>query len=267
MFADDPEFATWIDHQAKLVDAVDEKDLLRLLLEMVEALSPGGYVTGGGLGHARGIVPRPGEDPLGSLADEAFAIYVGGGYLLDPFYRRYRAGESGCLFLSEIKPDGFEEAEFCRRFYTAFDIVDELVHIVQIDGRGAVLISQSRLGSEGAFSGVEKMRHRVAHPLVAAHARRCANLLFSHKAEGSVEPRTIDVAVDQFGADLLTPREHEVIRLALYGHNAKSVAVQLGISADTVKVHRKRAYAKLRVSSQGELFFKFLEHLGLEVYE
>jgi DNA-binding CsgD family transcriptional regulator len=78
---------------------------------------------------------------------------------------------------------------------------------------------------------------------------------------------SLDAALEGFGEGLLTPRENDVIGLVLYGHNTQSVAVQLGISADTVKLHRKHAYAKLRVSSQGELFFKFLEHLGLETSE
>ena len=69
--------------------------------------------------------------------------------------------------------------------------------------------------------------------------------------------------MDRFGVNLLTPREHEVVDLVLRGHNSESVARQLEIARDTVKFHRKRADAKLRVRSQGELFYMFLESLGL----
>jgi DNA-binding CsgD family transcriptional regulator len=50
----------------------------------------------------------------------------------------------------------------------------------------------------------------------------------------------------------------------LRGHNSESVAHQLGISWNTARRHRTRAYAKLGVSSQGELFYAFLRTLGLE---
>ncbi|MCY1250836.1 Bacterial regulatory protein, luxR family [compost metagenome] len=49
-------------------------------------------------------------------------------------------------------------------------------------------------------------------------------------------------------------REAEVIRLMLKGHSTKSIARHLGNSPETVKVHRKRIYSKLKISSQGELF-------------
>ena len=47
----------------------------------------------------------------------------------------------------------------------------------------------------------------------------------------------------------------------LHGHSTKSIASRLGISVETVKLHRKHAYAKLEVSSQAELFYLFLDSL------
>ena len=50
----------------------------------------------------------------------------------------------------------------------------------------------------------------------------------------------------------------DVVNLLLHGHDTQSVAANLEIARETVKLHRRHAYAKLRVSSQGELFYKFL---------
>ena len=69
------------------------------------------------------------------------------------------------------------------------------------------------------------------------------------------------LALDDFGSSLLTERETQVINLVLHGHSTKSVAERLGISVETVKLHRKHAYAKLEVSSQAELFYLFLDSL------
>ena len=54
-------------------------------------------------------------------------------------------------------------------------------------------------------------------------------------------------------------RETQVINLVLHGHSTKTVADKLSISMETVKLHRKHAYAKLEVSSQAELFYLFLD--------
>jgi DNA-binding CsgD family transcriptional regulator len=65
-----------------------------------------------------------------------------------------------------------------------------------------------------------------------------------------------------FGASVLTRRERQVVELVLLGHNTRLIAEKLGISIETVKLHRKHAYAKLDISSQAELFFLFMEALS-----
>jgi len=52
----------------------------------------------------------------------------------------------------------------------------------------------------------------------------------------------------------LTRREVEVCAAIVMGYRAEAVALRLGISPNTVATHRKRAYAKLMISSQTELF-------------
>ena len=53
-----------------------------------------------------------------------------------------------------------------------------------------------------------------------------------------------------------------MINLVLHGHSTRTLAEKLAISAETVKLHRKHAYAKLEVSSQAELFYLFLDSLA-----
>ena len=52
----------------------------------------------------------------------------------------------------------------------------------------------------------------------------------------------------------LTARELDVIRLVLSGCSNKEAAAKLDISAETVKVHRRHVYAKLKIKSQSDLF-------------
>jgi|GEM_PF-6879613 len=51
----------------------------------------------------------------------------------------------------------------------------------------------------------------------------------------------------------LTPREREVLDLALKGHSSKVVAPELGISHRTVELHRSHLLEKLGVTSVSEL--------------
>jgi len=53
---------------------------------------------------------------------------------------------------------------------------------------------------------------------------------------------------------LLSPRERDVIELVLQGFASAAISTLLRVTLETVKTHRKRAYRKLRISSQAELF-------------
>jgi DNA-binding CsgD family transcriptional regulator len=59
------------------------------------------------------------------------------------------------------------------------------------------------------------------------------------------------------GGYQLTPREADVCAHILLGYSALAISLNLGISINTVTTHRKRAYAKLRVCSQNELFERY----------
>nr|WP_246739578.1 helix-turn-helix transcriptional regulator [Martelella sp. HB161492] len=61
----------------------------------------------------------------------------------------------------------------------------------------------------------------------------------------------------EFAANL-TGREREIAALILKGHSTGSIALTTGITAGTVKIHRKNLYRKLGISSQGELYHLFL---------
>ncbi|MFN3575403.1 MAG: helix-turn-helix transcriptional regulator, partial [Tabrizicola sp.] len=59
-----------------------------------------------------------------------------------------------------------------------------------------------------------------------------------------------------------TPRQVEVALLILQGHSTASIALQLQISPQTVKVFRRQLYARCGLSSQAELFGLLMPLLG-----
>lgn len=56
----------------------------------------------------------------------------------------------------------------------------------------------------------------------------------------------------------LTPHETKLLRMLVEGHNYKSVAVELGVSINTVSFHMRRIYEKLQVHSKSEAVSKAL---------
>jgi len=59
----------------------------------------------------------------------------------------------------------------------------------------------------------------------------------------------------------ITPRETQVVAQVLEGHSSESISRRLGISAGTVRIHRRNIYAKLGISSQQELFSIFFREV------
>ena len=52
----------------------------------------------------------------------------------------------------------------------------------------------------------------------------------------------------------LSPREKEIANGILKGLSYKSVAIEYGISIDTVRIHIKNIYRKLKINSKSQLF-------------
>ena len=56
----------------------------------------------------------------------------------------------------------------------------------------------------------------------------------------------------------LTPHETKLLRMLVEGHNYKTVAVELGVSINTISFHMRHIYEKLHVHSKSEAVSKAL---------
>ena len=61
---------------------------------------------------------------------------------------------------------------------------------------------------------------------------------------------------------VITRREREITQLLLRGHSSKSVARELDIAPGTVMVHKRNLFSKLGITSQFELFSRFISDLS-----
>lgn len=192
--------------------------------------------------------------------------YQEGPYLLDPFYlAATRPVEAGLYRMRDLAPDRFYQGEYFRSYYVQTGLAEEIGFFVEIPEGAMVVLSLMR--DERPFSSREMRALEEMRPVVdSAICRHWANLpsQFDHSAQDKQRPAresAIERSFHSFGDGVLTAREREIVEHTLKGHSADAVGRILGISPGTVRIHRRNIYAKLRISSQGELFSRFIQTL------
>ena len=191
--------------------------------------------------------------------------YLIGPYLLDPFYlAANRPMPPGLYRLRDLAPDRFYQGEYYRNYYARTGLAEEIGFFVDIAPNAVIVVSLMR--AERAFSSKDIRALQELAPAVIASARRqWAGLSVHPPTEMSANVGTetkVEQSFASFGQGVLTPREREIVEHTLKGHSAEAIGNILKISSGTVRIHRRNVYAKLRISSQGELFSKFIQALG-----
>ena len=74
--------------------------------------------------------------------------------------------------------------------------------------------------------------------------------------------RKVQPLQEEIDADLLTPRQRDILRLVSIGHTNREIAEVLEISVRTVEVHRFNLMRRLNVRNVAQLLRRVLQ-LGL----
>ena len=185
--------------------------------------------------------------------------FVKGPFLLDPYYlAAYRDNRFGVFRLRDLSPVGFKDSEYYKAWYRNCGYQDECGYLIALPAGGFINIALGKTRPRATFTKTQLGILEAIGPTVDA---LCQQHWTAHESSASSEQLRAQLhsALNAFGSSLLTERETQVINLVLHGHSTKTVAEKLSISMETVKLHRKHAYAKLEVSSQAELFYLFLD--------
>jgi DNA-binding CsgD family transcriptional regulator len=144
------------------------------------------------------------------------------------------------------------------------ELQDEMACFTDLQDGRFLFFSFGRRASEAHFRRRELQAVTRDLPVLVALCRQHFNgASYSHENPGvNMDDLRLNIALERFGESSLTPREHEVAAFILKGHSSKSLAREISISPATVKIHRRNIYRKLSISSQSELFAKFLTTLG-----
>ena len=149
----------------------------------------------------------------------------------------------GLLMVSAIPYRSFKELDLRHGFST----------LVLVVGR------RTRM-----FSKAEISRLRQVESIVHAAMQNIWQRWSATPASGGRDAglhRRLTRCFENFGEGLLTDREREITQLLLRGHSTKSIARALRIAPGTVMVHKRNLFAKLGITSQFELFSRFIDAL------
>lgn len=199
--------------------------------------------------------------------------YVDYGFRLDPVLRDLAPAlrQHEALFIRHQRAHDIFDAKYRQTFYATARAGQKLVLGARANA-GTYYLNFYRAPertsySEGQVATLSEIGSLLCQ-LVAKHHRLTLREALGYKgaAEAAAAPLAhivpaIRRALLESGAQL-TAREAEICSAIAVGMTTAGISLKLGISANTVATHRKRAYAKLGISSQNELFLRYYTAAG-----
>lgn len=195
--------------------------------------------------------------------------YVLAGHRRDPIWKTAISNGVNRPFV--VIPSAVNDAAYRREFYDSPNVFEEVALCSQREGR-LVYVAYYREKQKGHFNTDEVDCLSACGQAVMAVLAKQADI--SRRLGGQAirpQPLTRDQLLKKVhsvileDAPQLTRREAEICAGIILGYTVLGLSLNLGISINTVATHRKRAYAKLKVSSQNELFthyFGLVERLN-----
>ncbi len=194
-------------------------------------------------------------------------VYLAATYVLDPVYQFHnQKGDRGVYWLEEMAPDNFLRSRYYEWYYGRIGILDEITIFQPVNETTTVTISMGTNARSGRrfTSKEEKSLKKMA---AVIHALIDCDWEFRKHVEGpgtSAGPlfANLQALLDDRHGIQLSGRQAQIAIMILQGHSSPSIARDLGISPQTVKVFRRQLYTKCGITSQSELFAMMLPLLG-----
>ncbi|ONH49551.1 regulatory protein, luxR family [Pseudomonas cedrina] len=219
-----------------------------------------------------GSAPKPliaqgGSQSSSRLAQELSECYVSGSFTEDLCLSTLQEKCIALDFpnLQHITPSSIPISQYKKVFYDEPAITNEVSFVKTID-ETAYYVSLYRT-KQPAFNKMEMSA-------INLYAELAINIMRQHHmykmAQGleDTSPKILspeerghllsEIREDLEASGDLSPREADVCAHIILGYSNIAISLRLGISINTAATHRKRSYAKLGISSQSELFTRYL---------
>ena len=194
--------------------------------------------------------------------------YSRGAFKHDPIIRGNlnRTSTDAAPVVYSLCADQVKDVGYRRHFYDEAALHQKVGVLGRVDGTvyysnfyrgsdtsGCNELEELRLMRELAGLAVKVLRrHDVASEASATPTSKAASPSDWHRS-ALAHLRTVFLG----GPHGLSPREAEVCAHVVLGYSTLAIGLNLGVSVNTVATHRKRAYSKLDVCSQNELFERY----------
>jgi len=243
---------------AAAVEAMGSEAFHRLLLDALSPLLPWSY-------RYLFVYRRDGPPliPVFEGIDPALIErYLAGFYRFDPFYRLCLTEDPSGVHLLVDHMGGRGGGLRYDDFLLDIDVTDDVVLMLPTPDHATVALVWDRSGERFPESAIAALRE--VEPLVLALHRSHLGHASAPDMAGAATPPpplSFDATVAAFLPGVLSPREREIVRLALNGFDNAAIARRLGIGDQVVRNRRRGIYDKLDITSERELFRLFLDHV------
>jgi DNA-binding CsgD family transcriptional regulator len=158
----------------------------------------------------------------------------------------FEAESSAPIMLPSFAPRMYG-ARYRKIFFHDSGIVDKCATAIWT-GDTCFYVNFYRITSQGRFDEAERARLRTIAPAIGASVAR-------HFQRAATPDQSLGALfATRAPLSALTPREQEVCRHILRGFSSEAISQSLGISLHSTLTYRKRAYQRLGISAQNELF-------------
>ncbi|MGX4769554.1 helix-turn-helix transcriptional regulator [Bradyrhizobium guangdongense] len=177
------------------------------------------------------------------------AAYAGQFHESDPNRDALFEAEAGAPILLPSFAPRMYGARYRKIFFNDSDIVDKCATAIWTGGT-CFYVNFYRISAQGRFDDAARARLQAIAPTIGASVARH----FQQAATATPDQSLTALFATRAPLSALTPREQEVCRGILLGFSSEAISQDLGISLHSTLTYRKRAYQRLGISSQNELF-------------
>ncbi len=259
---------TWLEGLTQLCRCIGSPTFESCLLKLLNKVTPVDHCVvftfgQGGAGHLFTHGRMPVEEAH-QLADD----YVKHFHQQDPNYAQVSGAIEGCE--NALIPLSIEDGSsasttisfdfaYKNHFFDRHDLIDKASTVGKVE-QGSVYCNFYRMGRSGPYSQKDWKLLESILPLITTLISTHYRLL-QLSSQGEQRPyrnarslvhNIISKNASPFSQ--LTPREREVCERILLGYTSVGIGLDLNIAQSSVVTYRRRAYEKLDISSQNELF-------------